>query len=126
MILVILKLQALVMKSYPSKLLFTNLQCLLSAIQSFAIAIAVERDPREWMLGWNVRLLAVAYCVNIFLSNSSIVFVAFSFVLRSTIRHITPHYYGHSLWSNTTNNLYGLIFIGFYNNITWILLSPTT
>ncbi|KAJ4715433.1 WAT1-related protein [Melia azedarach] len=57
-----LVLQALVLKDYPSKLLFTTLQCFLSSIQSFAIAIAVERDPHEWMLGWNVRLLAVAYC----------------------------------------------------------------
>ncbi|OMO55877.1 Drug/metabolite transporter [Corchorus capsularis] len=52
----------LVLKSYPSKLLFTTLQCFLSSIQSFAIAIALERDPVEWRLGWNVRLLAVAYC----------------------------------------------------------------
>ncbi|KAH9669291.1 WAT1-related protein [Citrus sinensis] len=57
-----LVLQGFVMKSYPSKLLFTTLQCFLSSIQSFAIAIALERDPHEWVLGWNVRLLAVAYC----------------------------------------------------------------
>ncbi|GMY11178.1 WAT1-related protein At5g64700-like [Fagus crenata] len=54
--------QAPVMKSYPPKLLFTTLQCFLSSIQSFAIAIAFERDPYQWKLGWNVRLLAVAYC----------------------------------------------------------------
>ncbi|XP_022154839.1 WAT1-related protein At5g64700-like [Momordica charantia] len=54
--------QAFVLKSYPSKLMLTNLQCLLSSFQSFAIAIAFERDPQEWKLGWNVRLLAVAYC----------------------------------------------------------------
>ncbi|GMN33313.1 hypothetical protein TIFTF001_004103 [Ficus carica] len=56
-----LVLQAQVLKSYPSKLLFTALQCLLSSIQSFAIAIVLERRPSEWQLGWNVRLLAVAY-----------------------------------------------------------------
>lgn len=55
------------MKSYPSKLLLTALQCLLSTFQSFAIAIALERNPSEWELGWNVRLLAVAYCVMILL-----------------------------------------------------------
>lgn len=54
--------QAQIMKEYPSKLLFTALSCLLSSIQSFMIAIAVERRPSEWMLGWNVRLVAVAYC----------------------------------------------------------------
>ena len=53
------------MKSYPPKLLFTTLQCFFSSIQSFAIAIAFERDPYQWKLGWNVRLLAVAYCVNL-------------------------------------------------------------
>ncbi|GMI68620.1 Usually multiple acids move in and out Transporters 21 [Hibiscus trionum] len=57
-----LVLQGLVLKSYPSKLLFTALQCLLSTFQSFAIAIGVERDPYQWRLGWNLRLLAVAYC----------------------------------------------------------------
>ncbi|KAJ8769520.1 hypothetical protein K2173_005123 [Erythroxylum novogranatense] len=57
-----LVLQARILKIYPSKLLLTTLQCFLSSIQSFAIAIAFERDPNEWKLGWNVRLLAVAYC----------------------------------------------------------------
>lgn len=57
--------QGPVLKTYPSKLLFTALQCFLSTIQSFAIAIALVRDPYEWRLGWNVRLVAVAYCVNI-------------------------------------------------------------
>lgn len=55
------------MKSYPSKLLLTALQCLLSSVQSFVIAIAMERHPSQWELGWNVRLLAVAYCVIILL-----------------------------------------------------------
>lgn len=56
-------MQGRVLKSYPSKLLFTTLQCLLSAFQSFFIAVAVERHPQQWTLGWNVRLTAVAYCV---------------------------------------------------------------
>ncbi|GMI86660.1 Usually multiple acids move in and out Transporters 21 [Hibiscus trionum] len=57
-----LVLQGPVLKSYPSMLLFTALQCFLSSIQSFGIAIALVRDPYEWRLGWNVRLVAVAYC----------------------------------------------------------------
>ncbi|GLU20368.1 hypothetical protein SLE2022_365720 [Rubroshorea leprosula] len=57
-----LVLQGQVMKGYPSKLLFTTLQCFLTTIQSFAIAIAMERNPSEWRLGWNIRLLAVSYC----------------------------------------------------------------
>lgn len=51
-----------VMKSYPSKLLLTLLQCFLSSIQSLVLALVMERDPSQWKLGWNVRLLAVAYC----------------------------------------------------------------
>lgn len=51
-----------VMKSYPSKLLLTLVQCFLSCIQSLVLALVMERDPSQWKLGWNVRLLAVAYC----------------------------------------------------------------
>ncbi|TYI57059.1 hypothetical protein E1A91_D11G253500v1 [Gossypium mustelinum] len=54
--------QAHILKSYPSKLTFTSIQCLSSAVQSFIVAIALERDPRQWKLGWNFRLLAVVYC----------------------------------------------------------------
>ncbi|XP_057440167.1 WAT1-related protein At5g64700-like isoform X2 [Lotus japonicus] len=57
-----LVLQAFVIKSYPSKLIFTTLQCFLSSIQSLVIALAIERDIEQWKLGWNVRLLAVVYC----------------------------------------------------------------
>ncbi|XP_061351886.1 WAT1-related protein At5g64700-like [Gastrolobium bilobum] len=57
-----LVLQAFVIKGYPSKLLFTTLQCFLSSIQSLVVALAIERDVEQWKLGWNVRLLAVVYC----------------------------------------------------------------
>lgn len=56
-------MQAFIIKGYPSKLLFTTLQCFLSSIQSLVIALAVERDFEQWKLGWNIRLLAVIYCV---------------------------------------------------------------
>ncbi|KAE9608721.1 putative EamA domain-containing protein [Lupinus albus] len=57
-----LVLQSFVIKVFPSKLLFTTLQCFLSSIQSFVIAIAVERDIEQWKLAWNIRLLSVLYC----------------------------------------------------------------
>ncbi|KAI3451039.1 hypothetical protein Pfo_007704 [Paulownia fortunei] len=57
-----LVLQGRVLKSYPSKLLLTTLQCFLSTIQSFIVAVAFTRDPNDWQLGWNIRLLSVAYC----------------------------------------------------------------
>ncbi|KAK2391094.1 WAT1-related protein [Trifolium repens] len=55
-------LQAFVLKDYPSKLIFTTIQCFLSSIQSLVIAFAIERDIEQWKLGWNISLLAVAYC----------------------------------------------------------------
>ncbi|XP_022132855.1 WAT1-related protein At5g64700-like isoform X2 [Momordica charantia] len=55
-------LQALVLKTCPSPLVLTCVQTLSSAIQSFVVAIAVERNPSQWKLGWNIRLIAVLYC----------------------------------------------------------------
>ncbi|CAI0428259.1 unnamed protein product [Linum tenue] len=54
--------QAILLKSYPSKLLFTALQCFLSSIQSLVVAVAIERNPEAWKLGWNMKLVAVTYC----------------------------------------------------------------
>nr|XP_043615971.1 WAT1-related protein At5g64700 [Erigeron canadensis] len=55
-------LQAKVLPSYPSKLCFISLQCLLSSMQSFIVAVILEREAYQWRLGWNIRLLAAAYC----------------------------------------------------------------
>ncbi|CAI0555098.1 unnamed protein product, partial [Linum tenue] len=54
--------QARLQKSYPPKLLFTAIQCASGSIQSFAIAITMERDFNEWKLGWDMKLVAVVYC----------------------------------------------------------------
>ncbi|XP_057806906.1 WAT1-related protein At5g64700-like isoform X2 [Salvia miltiorrhiza] len=54
--------QGRVLNIYPSKLLLTTLQCFLSTIQSFVAAVAFARDPAHWKIGWNIRLLSVAYC----------------------------------------------------------------
>ncbi|KAK9670553.1 hypothetical protein RND81_13G209100 [Saponaria officinalis] len=57
-----LVMQARIMKEYPSKLMFTALSCFLSSVQSFILAIAVERRPSQWILGWDIRFFSVAYC----------------------------------------------------------------
>uniref|UniRef100_A0A0A0KFR8 WAT1-related protein n=2 Tax=Cucumis sativus TaxID=3659 RepID=A0A0A0KFR8_CUCSA len=58
-----LVLQALVLKhSCPSPLVLTCGQTLSSAFQTFVVAIAVESNPSEWKLGWNIRLFSVLYC----------------------------------------------------------------
>ncbi|KAJ9146129.1 hypothetical protein P3X46_028435 [Hevea brasiliensis] len=55
-------LQGPIVKQYPAKLRLTALQCFFSCIQSACWAVAVERNPSGWKLGWDVQLLAVAYC----------------------------------------------------------------
>ncbi|KAF9619678.1 hypothetical protein IFM89_007999 [Coptis chinensis] len=57
-----LVLQGRVLQIYPSKLLFTTLQCFLSTIQSFIVAIVFERNTSLWKLHLDAGLLAVAYC----------------------------------------------------------------
>ncbi|KAG8633308.1 hypothetical protein MANES_18G091800v8 [Manihot esculenta] len=55
-------LQGPILKQYPAKLRLTALQCFFCCIQSAFWAVAVERNPSAWKLGWDVHLLAVAYC----------------------------------------------------------------
>ncbi|PIA33108.1 hypothetical protein AQUCO_04200103v1 [Aquilegia coerulea] len=61
-------LQGKVLESYPSKLLSTTLQCFLSTIQSFVVAISIERNIHAWKVHLDVGFLAVAYCVMLFLN----------------------------------------------------------
>ncbi|KAI6691111.1 hypothetical protein NL676_027939 [Syzygium grande] len=55
-------LQGPIMKQYPAKLRLTTLQCFFSCMQSAFWAIATERDPTAWKLGWDMQLLSVVYC----------------------------------------------------------------
>ncbi|KAK4600882.1 hypothetical protein RGQ29_010471 [Quercus rubra] len=55
-------LQGPIIKQYQAKLRLTTLQCFFSCIQSCFVAIAVERQPSAWKLGWDVHLVSVAYC----------------------------------------------------------------
>ncbi|EOY16718.1 Nodulin MtN21 /EamA-like transporter family protein isoform 2 [Theobroma cacao] len=57
-----LVLQGRIVKQYPAKIRLTALQCFFSCIQSTFWAIALERNPSAWRLGWDVHLLSVAYC----------------------------------------------------------------
>uniref|UniRef100_A0A0D9UY48 EamA domain-containing protein n=1 Tax=Leersia perrieri TaxID=77586 RepID=A0A0D9UY48_9ORYZ len=54
-------LMASLLKEYPSKLLATALQCVISAAQSLLVPAAVERDPAAWRLRFDAGLLAIAY-----------------------------------------------------------------
>ncbi|XP_050944981.1 WAT1-related protein At5g64700-like isoform X2 [Cucumis melo] len=53
---------AWVLRSCPSPLVLTFGQTFSSAIQSFFVAIAIERNPSEWKLAWNISLAAILYC----------------------------------------------------------------
>ncbi|XP_028763771.1 WAT1-related protein At1g43650-like [Neltuma alba] len=55
-------LQGFVVKKYPAKLRFTALQCFFCCTQTAVLAVILERDPSAWKLGWDLNLLAVAYC----------------------------------------------------------------
>uniref|UniRef100_A0ACD5W1K4 Uncharacterized protein n=1 Tax=Avena sativa TaxID=4498 RepID=A0ACD5W1K4_AVESA len=56
-------LQAALLREYPDKLVVTAVQCVFSALQSFVVAVAAERDLSRWKLRLDVSLLAVAYSV---------------------------------------------------------------
>ncbi|CAI9090098.1 OLC1v1024789C1 [Oldenlandia corymbosa var. corymbosa] len=59
-----------------------------SAVSSAVYAVCMQRDPSEWKLGWNIRLLAVAYSVRfmIFMTEgivcSAVLFTIIAVVVR--------------------------------------------
>ncbi|XVE60137.1 hypothetical protein DITRI_Ditri05aG0103200 [Diplodiscus trichospermus] len=57
-----LVIQGHIVKQYPAKIRLTALQCFFSCMQSAFWAVAAERNPSAWKLGWDVHLLSVAYC----------------------------------------------------------------
>nr|TKW24748.1 hypothetical protein SEVIR_3G070000v2 [Setaria viridis] len=54
-------LQAPVLRECPDKILVTAAQCFFSTVQSFVVAIVVERDFSRWKLSFDVSLLAIFY-----------------------------------------------------------------
>ncbi|RXH85547.1 hypothetical protein DVH24_009368 [Malus domestica] len=57
-------LQGPIIKQYPAKLRLTTLQCFFSCILSAFWALAFERNPSAWKIGWDIHLLSVVYCVS--------------------------------------------------------------
>nr|AAK84084.1 putative nodulin-like-like protein [Triticum monococcum] len=51
-------LQVPLLIEYPNKLMATAMQCLFSALQSFVVAVVVEKDFTKWKLGLDIGLLA--------------------------------------------------------------------
>ncbi|TKY71295.1 WAT1-related protein [Spatholobus suberectus] len=56
-----LTIQAKMSKEYPCHYSSTALMSTAGAIQATAFGFCFERDLSQWKLGWNIRLLAVAY-----------------------------------------------------------------
>lgn len=48
---------------YPCPYSATALVCSMASLQSFLLAIIMQRDMAQWRLGFNFRLLAVSYAV---------------------------------------------------------------
>ncbi|KAM0939843.1 putative EamA domain-containing protein [Dioscorea sansibarensis] len=46
---------------YPCPYSTTALMCSMASLQSFLLAIIMQRDMAQWRLGFNIRLLAVSY-----------------------------------------------------------------
>uniref|UniRef100_J3L0W6 WAT1-related protein n=1 Tax=Oryza brachyantha TaxID=4533 RepID=J3L0W6_ORYBR len=57
-------LQGPLLEEYPSKLLNTTLQIVFATVQSFFMALVLERDFSRWKLGFDVGLVAIIYCHN--------------------------------------------------------------
>ncbi|CAI0375689.1 unnamed protein product [Linum tenue] len=53
--------QAKMGERYPCPYSATALMCIMGSIQAVVYALCTERDWTQWKLGWNVRLLTVAY-----------------------------------------------------------------
>ncbi|KAI4299039.1 hypothetical protein L6164_032534 [Bauhinia variegata] len=53
--------QAKMSNECPSHLSSTALMSLMGAIQATIFGLIVDRDWNQWKLGWNIRLLSVAY-----------------------------------------------------------------
>ncbi|MED6172903.1 hypothetical protein PIB30_054277 [Stylosanthes scabra] len=54
-------IQAKMSRAYPYPYSSTALMCVMGAILSVTFTFCLERDLSQWKLGWNVRLLTVAY-----------------------------------------------------------------
>ncbi|MBA0581150.1 hypothetical protein Gorai_023336 [Gossypium raimondii] len=58
-----LNIQAKMSENYPCYYSSTALICIIGTIQAVVFALCMEKDMSQWKLGWNIRLLTVAYSV---------------------------------------------------------------
>ncbi|XP_031126804.1 WAT1-related protein At1g25270-like [Ipomoea triloba] len=63
-------IQGITADEYPYPYSFTALTMVMGAIQSFVYAICVDRNWEQWKLGWDTKLLTVAYVCDLSLMSS--------------------------------------------------------
>ncbi|GMI70562.1 Usually multiple acids move in and out Transporters 24 [Hibiscus trionum] len=56
-----LNIQAKMSEKYPCYYSSTALICVIGTVQAVVFALCMEKDMSQWRLGWNIRLLTVAY-----------------------------------------------------------------
>ncbi|KAF3435000.1 hypothetical protein FNV43_RR22087 [Rhamnella rubrinervis] len=54
-------IQTKMSERYPCHYSSTALMSMMGSIQAIVFALCMERDWKQWKLGWNIRLLTVAY-----------------------------------------------------------------
>ncbi|XP_054800972.1 WAT1-related protein At1g68170-like [Prosopis cineraria] len=77
-------IQAKMGKSYPCYYSSTALMSLIAAILSTSFAFCLERDLTQWKLGWNIRLLTVAYA-GIIVSGVMVVMMAWCLDMKGPL-----------------------------------------
>ncbi|KAJ7953657.1 WAT1-related protein [Quillaja saponaria] len=50
-----------IIKEYPAELVVTSIACIFETIQSFIVALIVERNPKAWILRPDMELFAILY-----------------------------------------------------------------
>ncbi|XP_024638756.1 WAT1-related protein At1g68170 isoform X3 [Medicago truncatula] len=77
-------IQAKMNKEYPSHHSSTALMSTMGAIQAIVFAICVDRDLTQWKLGYNIRLLMVAYS-GIVISGIATIVIAWCIKMRGPL-----------------------------------------
>lgn len=75
-------------KEYPCHYSSTALMSTAGAIQATAFGFCFERDLNQWKLGWNIRLLAVAYSVYILSLTNSFMYYQYKIIFISYLIRI--------------------------------------
>ncbi|KAB2628480.1 WAT1-related protein [Pyrus ussuriensis x Pyrus communis] len=70
--------------TYPCYYSSTALMSAMGSIQAVGFALCKERDWSQWMLGWNIRLLTVAYS-GIMVTGLSAAFIALCIDMRGPL-----------------------------------------